>query len=260
MTSMAKQIVFLVGDQYGDFAANPHVMKESDFRQRMAANDSDLTRLCVVVGQGMRNEEAVALHRESQATPVTVLPVAEAAPLAVTHKRDTRNILISTPRKIGPLTYAMELVLDDSMDRLSDHVTGQHIGGMLLIEAARQAVIATVEAEYLASRAERFGFLWNSLHVDFMRFAFPLPTSMQVTLREEQAEDRPQVTHVVVVEFTQGGHPVAKTELRIVLAEQRTLTVLETRAARRAIEATKTLCETEKASSSVGVAGDERRA
>jgi hypothetical protein len=54
------------------------------------------------------------------------------------------TVLITAPQRIAQQTFRCELAVNDSQDRLSDHVTGEQIGGMLLMKVARQVTIASV--------------------------------------------------------------------------------------------------------------------
>lgn len=235
---MSQPVVFLVGDEYASFATNPHVMTLRELRARVLASDARQDDLRVVVGQGMRHEDAAAPCDAVAATKAGVAIEAAAAPasLAVTHKRDAANVLISEPRRTRPRTYEMELLLNDGEDRLVDHVTGQHVSGMVLVEAARQAGIASAEIELLATRDKPFGFVWNGLRVDFARFAFPLPTRIEVTIREEAAEGKSQPTYVADVEVVQAGQCVCTMAMTFGLLPASLLGALEAKAARRAID------------------------
>ena len=244
MSAVARQTVFLVGDQYEAFARNPHVVTASEFTRRMAGQGDGSPDLAIF-GQGMRHEATVALHSEAGHLPVAIVPIQEPAPLAITHKREVHHVLISAPRKIGPQLYSMDLIVDDTMDRLTDHVTGQHIGGMLLIEASRQAAIAVTELEHLASRPDRHGFIWSGLRVEFTRFCFPLPTEIHVALEERTVGDPSRPLYVASVEMLQAGQPIARMQMDFELLKSTTIERIEAKAAARAVEASRALWDKE---------------
>ncbi|WP_426577957.1 AfsA-related hotdog domain-containing protein [Xenorhabdus stockiae] len=99
------------------------------------------------------------------------------------HKRKKENILITSPEKQDNGNYNSKLILQDSSELLCDHQTGQHIQGMILIEAARQAMIATTEKYFLResgiSMNEKY-FTLTSLNVSFLSFVFPLPVTISL--------------------------------------------------------------------------------
>ncbi|MFG1599005.1 AfsA-related hotdog domain-containing protein [Klebsiella quasipneumoniae] len=97
------------------------------------------------------------------------------------HKRKKANILITSPEQRDEDSYCARLILQDASELLCDHQTGQHIQGMVLIEAARQTIIATSEKFLLAeagvAMAEKY-FTLSSLQVAFSCFVFPLPVTI----------------------------------------------------------------------------------
>ena len=244
---MSKPVVFLVGDAYERFAQNPNVMTLRDLRERVASSDARLADVRVVVGQGMRHEDAACPCDPEAARRAGIeLEGAEPpAPLSITHKRDPASVLVSSPTKLRPHTYAVDLLLNDRLDRLVDHVTGQHVSGMVLLEAARQAGIACVELEYLAGRPEPHGFVWNGMRVNFTRFVFPLPTRINVSFRELPAEGRSQPKYVADMEISQGGQCVCELEMSFGLLPTSVLDSLEVKAARRALESSRELATEE---------------
>jgi hypothetical protein len=244
---MVKPVVFLVGDTYRSFAQNSHVVTLRDLRERVAASDARLSDVRVVAGQGMRHEDGAAPCDPDEARSVGILvePAQPPAPLAMTHKRDPEHVLVTTPTKLRPRTYGMDLLLTDRMDRLVDHVTGQHVSGMVLLEAARQGGIACVELEYLSAQEGRFGFVWNGSRVNFTRFAFPLPTRLVVSFREEAVEGRSQPKRFADIEILQAGHSVCQVEMAYDLLPTTVFDALEAKAARRAVKAARELFEEE---------------
>ncbi|MFC7617738.1 AfsA-related hotdog domain-containing protein [Actinokineospora soli] len=59
------------------------------------------------------------------------------------HKRSPENVMLADARRRGPLRLAARLCLSDMNEMILDHVTGQHVAGMVLIEAARQLMQLT---------------------------------------------------------------------------------------------------------------------
>ena len=92
----------------------------------------------------------------------------------LTHKHKIENVMISEPCLIDIDTYESDLFIDDRCSEMSDHVTGQHIQGMVLIEAARQMTIAVSEKFIIeATRRDKLNFVTNSLEARFNHFIFP---------------------------------------------------------------------------------------
>jgi hypothetical protein len=235
---MNKKVVFVVGDQYEQFAKNAQVVLERQMRGQLAGRAGGADEAQFVFGQGLKRTAGSFDPCElAAADRIPAAATAKIASLSVTHKRDTRHVLITEPRQTGAATYEMDFVVDSTMDRLGDHVTGQHIAGMLLVEAGRQAATAATELEYVADAAEPIAFIWNGLRLNFCRFAFPLPATIIVRLRREQAPDGSRPKYVAAVEILQSGQAVCEMDFGFGLMPLAVLSGLEAKAAQRAVDA-----------------------
>jgi hypothetical protein len=222
-----KPVVFVVGDQYEAFAQASHVLTESQLRDR-ARCDSSLCGVRVVKGQGVSTAaNLAALDQSADPLGIEIASSAPLAPLGATHKHDSRFVLITEPRCVKPLVYEAELVVNELMDRLADHVTGRHVSGMILVEAARQAGIASVEIENAHREGPRMSFVLNSMTVRFTRFAFPLPATIRVRVGKEDG----------FIEIIQANEVVCELEIQYRFLPEKVLAALEAKAARRAVDA-----------------------
>lgn len=234
---MVDSVVLLVGDQYAAFTRHRQVITLSDFRQR---GEADLADARVLIGQGLGHDEVEALGAtDAEAAPTPrVEPRDALASLAHTHKRDPANVLVTNPRRQGPGRYTTQLALNDGADRLLDHITGAHVSGIVLVEAGRQAVIACGEIDHaLASRAERWGFVWTGLQVSFTRFAFPLPTELRIELQELAASTPQKPSYSAKVSVWQAGKSICEMQMDYGLLPETTLAAIEARAGSSAVEA-----------------------
>jgi len=104
----------------------------------------------------------------------------ERASGAYTHKRQPRNIMISEPQQGADAEYVATLLADDSCAEMSDHLSGKHIQGMVLIEAARQMVLAVGEKFFIsaAHRGQR-SFVTHHIEAQFHDFVLPLEVEMK---------------------------------------------------------------------------------
>lgn len=232
---MVDSVVLVVGDQYGAFTRHRQVITLSDFRQRREAG---LPGARVLIGQGLSHAEVEALGAADAGAAPKVEPRDVLASLAHTHKRDAANVLVTTPRRQGPGRYTAQLALNDGVDRLLDHITGAHVSGIVLVEAGRQAVIASAEIDHaLASRAERWGFVWTGLQVSFTRFAFPLPTELRIELQELAASTPQKPSYSAKVSVWQAGKSICEMQMDYGLLPETTLAAIEARAGSSAVEA-----------------------
>lgn len=103
----------------------------------------------------------------------------------LTHKHKIENSMISEPENISELIFKSYLMLDDSCAEMSDHLTGQHIQGMVLLEASRQMVNAVSE-KYLINNNinNRKGFVLNFLNSKFYEYVFPLDIELIFKLKK----------------------------------------------------------------------------
>ena len=155
---MEKLIV--VGEKFTDFARrHQNVLTVNEFERfvwsgELAGVDK------IVIGQGVQLDDisrTVCIIRQHY--PDKIRQIVNLQDLyyqnnrdhqRLVHKRKKENILITSPEKRDEDSYCARLILQDASELLCDHQTGQHIQGMVLIEAARQTIIATSEKFLLA--------------------------------------------------------------------------------------------------------------
>jgi hypothetical protein len=228
----------IVGDAFAQFAEAEQVLTVSEVRRSLEANEAWLGGATFLVGQGLGEEDLRETRRlvaERGLGGHFAFPEA-LAPLSLTHKRDPANSLVTSPVRVGERRHAFSFALNDRMDRLADHVTGRHVGGMLLVEAARQASLAVLEIEFKTDGGARYGLSWNALNVRFMNFAFPAPLNLITEVSEGARDAKGQITAKVVTEILQSGTQVAVAEMDVGLIEASALAGVEARRAHRAIE------------------------
>jgi len=142
------------------------------------------------VGQGIsrsRLEIMIELLKKQGIDPYTVLlgheTIFNKASKEIVHKHKIENVLISTPVRIEKNRFKSDLVIDEECAEMSDHITGQHLQGMLLIEAARQMMTATYETHILPEvQQQNMNFILNSIRSNFKNFVFPLPVSLELEI------------------------------------------------------------------------------
>ena len=83
----------------------------------------------------------------------------------------------------------MPLLIDERCELMADHQTGQHIQGMLLVEASRQAFIAVTEEFIYKQEAGRY-YVINSMAMTFSSFLFPLPALVHFEFLEKDINER----------------------------------------------------------------------
>jgi acyl-coenzyme A thioesterase PaaI-like protein len=88
--------------------------------------------------------------------------------------------MLTLPVTSGEGRFSSHLRLDDACDDLADHLTGHHIQGAVLAEAARQMVLAVSES-FLLPAPKRFGmrFVTHALEFHYHAYAFPLEVGVE---------------------------------------------------------------------------------
>lgn len=90
------------------------------------------------------------------------------------HKRFTRNVIISKPDQISPDSFESQVLINANSDEIADHLTGYHIPGMVIIEAARQIMLSVTERYY--SDFDNVGDCYviiNGINAKLDKFLFP---------------------------------------------------------------------------------------
>ncbi len=151
---------YVVGDHFNSFIqANPSMigiqalLKQKEIQAKYK------------IGQGLSDKELKKLSSPLQRIDKKWV-----------HKRKAQNVLITAPAVSAKDEFISHVLLDDEgiMDAF-DHTTGQHVQGMVIIEAARQVMLAVTE-QFLLSESERLKmrFILEKIEVDFKYYLFPL--------------------------------------------------------------------------------------
>ncbi|MNP31136.1 A-factor biosynthesis hotdog domain protein [compost metagenome] len=103
---------------------------------------------------------------------------AQSAGKRLSRKYRPENVLISIPERTDDGIYTASLLLHAQNELLLDHLTGQHVQGMVLLEACRQMLLAVTERFHLDEyEPPKRYFVLNEMNVRYTAFAFPLPLS-----------------------------------------------------------------------------------
>ncbi len=172
----------VTADVFADFSDACGTVRASDVRAMLQSSRIAKTDI-FLPGQGLseaeRTElEALAAH-QGYRDPFRFwrgLGTHQRAPHALTHKHRPENSLISVPEIRADGSYRSALLISAGNEILSDHITGQHLQGMVLIEACRQMFIAVSELCHMDAEAGRRTYVvFNKMSVSFQAFAFPIP-------------------------------------------------------------------------------------
>lgn len=183
------QTYIVVADAFTRFADKPTLWRYSDMLSALRqAHASDLRGKRFVAGQGVDDLQMDHLYclalskgldaefkhwRQWRGRPMV--------DMAACHKHRAENVLITEPLCLETDTFVSDLVLHARNELMQDHLTGEHIQGMVLAEACRQMFLAVTELHCLRdfSPGKRY-FVINEMAIRYLAFALPLAQDLGV--------------------------------------------------------------------------------
>lgn len=208
--------VWVVGDKLKSFARQTGMMSVSDLEKFVTSNESLKSvdkSLEVIIGQGVSESKITQIHRIINASQfnnkIVIKAVANTRKRTskkLAHKRLNKNTMVSDPIKVDESIYESFLMLDDRCAEMSDHVTGQHLQGMIMIEAARQLTLVVTEKFFLTDEKRcSMAFLTNTLETKFHNFVFPTEVKIRYKILERRGLANSNQVFKVSIEFIQNG-------------------------------------------------------
>jgi A-factor biosynthesis hotdog domain len=172
--NMKKLVV--VGDRFFNFTETENVISATT-AERMIGDTKTPGNVRLHLGQGVslgRVERLISIAKQHQKAWMLAFSHIKKAGSKLVHKHNPRNSLLGIPERINQNLYSVDVYLNDECAEMSDHLTGQHIQGMVLVEAARQAFLAITEVFYLKDNAPSSYFVINKMDTEYKRFVFPV--------------------------------------------------------------------------------------
>ncbi|AVO59698.1 hypothetical protein C6Q18_17610 [Pseudomonas chlororaphis subsp. piscium] len=237
-------IYVVVANQFEDFARHENVMSYSTLLQALKTSGQSVLRGCkVIAGQGLGRKEIQHAHRMAIASGYAdefdhwnLWTDAELAGQELAHKRQRKNVLISVPEKHDEGLYTANLLLHAENELMLDHLTGQHVQGMVLLEACRQMFLAVTERFHLDDyKPHKRYFVLNEMNVRYTAFAFPLPAQIRYRLIDLKQPRPDRVEVQATMEVWQGEHPVTGVEVKFCVMDAERLGLREATLASRAL-------------------------
>lgn len=210
---MISKTLIVVSDKFSNFTMGKQAVTESQLHAMLALPEQILPgRTCLVPGQGLSETKLAALiamieaedphGKRWDASLLRELP--DRAGSMLSHKHLPANTLISRPERMGEASYRLDMRIDQNCELMGDHQTGQHVQGMILVEAARQSFLAVSEAFYPHPVSEKTYFVIQALTTDFVGFIFPLAAHIDYRVLAFDENERRQ-KFKVEMDFVQGG-------------------------------------------------------
>jgi hypothetical protein len=119
---------------------------------------------------------------------------------------------------------------------MRDHQSGQHIQGMVLLEAARQSLLAVTEAFFLENDQKRFSFIFNRIGVNFNNFAFPLAARLKYKILEKDIQNSKRLGFSVGINIEQCGTVTAACDMSFTAYESKRIVAREDSVANKTMD------------------------
>jgi hypothetical protein len=239
--------LLLVGNRFSGFsAAHPEVLTVSEFIRHLRndAGAPEPEQLTLQPGQGIGESQWDLLRLEiaerGLAHRIHLLPALPSpADRHETHKHLEANRLIARPRMTGPGRYRADLRIHNDNELLIDHQTGQHVQGMVAVEAARQMFLTVTERFLLPDTRKRY-FVINSLATEFENFLFPLAAEIDYRIVAADTADPDRLAFTVEIAVEQAGRRCTRSTVQFTAFENALIESKEQRRAEKAIAAVAT--------------------
>lgn len=223
--TMKRMIV--VGDVFNVPSSDiGHLINESDVIEQILSPQKLESDIELLVEQGVDFQALTRAvqHRKllfGDSEPNYTLRLQHNLPRAVrrlAHKAKVENICISYPRRISQNEFEIELQFSGQNELFLDHMTGFHIQGMALSEAARQAFLAVTEEFFLPKGNEKFYFVIRHQNVAFENFVFPFSAKSLYRIREHSRKEGRQ-GFVVDMKLLQAGEVCCRVDVSFTVFE-----------------------------------------
>lgn len=227
---------FLVGNRIKSQLPHPRLISITELEELIDALQAGATPKRVrrlLIGQGASARRLTRLRRRIQTGGLADwLQIVEDGPAMAsadhTHKRHPQNIIISDPQHHSDRSYVALLRIDDRCAEMSDHLSGKHVQGMVLIEASRQMVLAVGE-KFLISPAHRGqrAFVTHRIDTQFHDFVLPLEVQMRLQLDSLRRGGASNFKADATITFHQAGKLAASVQFTFSVLDEQFLKVRE---------------------------------
>lgn len=224
----------IVGDKFASFAKTTGALTRFDAVQALFSQDLITS---VAMGQGLSDDDLKLLTLLSEANGLQVMPLTRGqnrADRAITHKHIPANSLISMPVYVADNVLEADILIDDKNEIMSDHLTGCHVQGMVLIEAVRQMFVAAAQLhEATKVKFSNPAVVIQKIDISFENFAFPIPTIIRHTTLTAETTHKDRIAFKARVEIEQNGNCCAVTEVEYLALDAVVLATKEALKAKR---------------------------
>lgn len=236
--------VLLVADRFAAMIDRPDVIGVSAFLDdvRSGRHDAAAEPCRLVVGQGLGRQGRAAIAREVDLRGLSDRFTLsgrdfDAVPHRLVHKERPENVLLADVQRLGPDRFQACLTIGEYNELILDHVSGCHISGMVMKEAARQMILAVTESFYVTDReGPPRKYLLRSWSTEFALFLFPVAATVVYTVDRLDVRRPGRLSFAVQVEIMQQDRCAARCAIEFLTCDGAIFTGIERRQADRVID------------------------
>ncbi|WP_020408466.1 AfsA-related hotdog domain-containing protein [Hahella ganghwensis] len=204
---MDQKVIYVVGDPFAEMKRLGNIITVSDLKKQLAEGSTLDEEISYVMAQGADRVNEGGFLKFITADTTQSRPLASSL---ATHKHKSHNILISAPQKVSDVLYRSNVLIDGNCAEISDHSTGLHVQGMVIMEAARQMVTAVTEDHIFPAESRgSYFFVLNQMDANFHRFAFPFAMHIDCRLDRCELDERGNYSCDYVMDVIQNGQSTA---------------------------------------------------
>ncbi|WGS48834.1 AfsA-related hotdog domain-containing protein [Paraburkholderia sp. D15] len=200
------QVVYVVDNRFSQFAEKHETVFTVSSFIDLVSKEPNGERLNVILGQGVDQAGLQTLIDRYAATPKMIEIVFGAKRPKATyfdaHKHKSRNIVVSLAERVSDQEFLMDLYFDGDNEFFDDHMSGQHIQGMGITEAGRQAFLAVTE-QYCLPAGKRHYFVIHRMETEFKAFVFPIDAYARYFIVSENRGSKGNVSIEARIEIWQ---------------------------------------------------------
>ncbi|AVT31630.1 hypothetical protein C6361_21530 [Plantactinospora sp. BC1] len=238
------QRMLVVGDRFATSTNRPDVRGLSQFLAELRGGryDDPQERRQIILGQCLDGTARERIEQELSRRGLTgriTIPDRQrdvVHPSRV-HKRRQENVLLADVERIEPERFRARLSIDVDNELVLDHVSGWHVSGMVINEAARQMILAVTEGFYAAERSgPGLQYLLHSWTTRFDRFLFPVDATVLYTVDRLDARRPDRLRFDVSVDIVQNGARAAQCTMTFSAMNATSFTAIEKRMANELLD------------------------
>jgi A-factor biosynthesis hotdog protein len=237
--------VVVVADRFARFARGDQVRTVSGLLDLITTGPGVAGAQWVVhAGQGVdaADHDLIEAARDRSETEVCLADPATFRQRpehpATVHKDRPENVLLAGLHRPSAARCRADLRIHRDNELILDHHTGEHVQGIVIIEAMRQICIAQFETAVRPGLAPAaYAGVWQRIDLSFQDFLFPLPATVESLIEESDLGRETHLKFRATTAVRQQGRAVATAVIEYSMIARRRIDALERRKADQATRA-----------------------